>query len=169
MSDRSDIDFAKLIPELPAWNNGAGISVESWVGCSGSLDLAVGYSRLFWPEFTEYESCVFFAGFSIDSYRGFMEQCKGDRRSVETVMNHRHVFDYFSHNGGSASEAQIIYLGRILKEIWQTKLARDFPRRRFVVSFPEGPYKELIHYEISFWQAAAAEPLGGQAVAFEVR
>lgn len=111
MSDRSETDFAELIPELPTWNNGAGISVEGWTVCSGSFELAIGYSRLFWPDFTEYEGCIFFSNFSIDSYRGFMEQCKGDRCCVEALMNHRHVFDYFSHADGSATEAQIIYLG----------------------------------------------------------
>lgn len=162
MSDLSDIDFAKLIPELPTWNNGAGISVESWVGCCGNFELAIAYSRLFWPDFTEYEGCVFFSDFSVDSYRGFMEQCKGDRRCVETAMNHRHVFDYFSHAGGSATEAQVIYLGRMLREIWQAKLARDFPNRQFVVIFPEGPYEDLITYEVSFWQAPVAERRGTQ-------
>lgn len=153
MSNRSDIDFAELIPELPDWNNGRGISVEAWVGCSGSVELAVGYSRLFWPEFVEHEGCVFFADFSVESYRGFMQQCKGDRRRVEIVMNHRHVFSYFSHMGGSATEAQIIYLGRVLRDIWQAKLAHDFPDRTFVVSFPEDPSEDLTDYEVTFWQA----------------
>ena len=161
MSNQSAIDFAKLIAELPAWNNGAGISVESWIGCAGNFELAVGYSRLFWPDFVEHEDCVFFADFAVDSYRGFMDQCNGDRRRVETVMNHRHVFDYFSHAGGSATEAQIIYLGRVLKDIWQAKLMRDFPHRHFVVSFPEGPYEDLIDYEVSFWQGSTARRPGG--------
>ena len=39
--------YPELIPELPTWNNGAGISVEAWVGCSGNFELAIGYSRLF--------------------------------------------------------------------------------------------------------------------------
>ena len=160
MSDRNDIDFAKLIPELPAWNNGGGISVEAWVGCSGSFELAIGYSRLFWPDFVEHDGCVFFADVSAESYRGFFEQCKGDRRGVEAVLNHRHVFDYFSHAGGSATEEQIVYLGRVLKDVWETKLARDFPGRRFVVSFPEGPFDNLIDYEITFWQVPSADQPG---------
>lgn len=160
MSHRSDTDFAELIPELPDWNNGRGISVESWVACSGSFELAVGYSRLFWPEFVEHDGCVFFAGFSIESYRGFMEQCRGDRRRVETVMNHRHVFDHFSHANGSATAAQIIYLGRVLRDIWKTKLAHDFPDREFVVSFPEDPCEDLTDYEVTFWQVSAADRPG---------
>jgi hypothetical protein len=152
MTGRKDIDFSKLIPELSAWNDGAGISAEAWVGCVGSFELAVGYGRLFWPDFVEHEGCVFFADFSPDSYRGFMEYCKGDRQRVEAVMNHRHVFDYFSHSGGSATEEQVVYLGRVLRDVWQTKLARDFPGRRFIVRFDEGPFDDLGAYEVTFWQ-----------------
>lgn len=153
MSNDQPIDFTKLIPELPDWNNGAGISVEGWVACSGSFELAIGYSRLFWPDFVEHDGCVLFAGFSEEAYRGFKDQCGSDRQSLEAVLNHRHVFDYFSHYDGSATEAQILYLGRVLKDIWQAKLARDFPGRSFVVSFPEGPFEDLFEYEVTFWQA----------------
>jgi hypothetical protein len=41
--------------ELAAWNNGAGIDLESWTGCEGRFALAVGYAAIFWPEFVEFE------------------------------------------------------------------------------------------------------------------
>jgi len=41
-----------------------------------------------------------------------------------------------------------------LMDIWAAKLARDFPDRRFVVSFPEGPFEDLIEYQVTFRQAA---------------
>ena len=147
------VDFAKLIPELSLWNNGAGIGVRSWVGCAGNFELAIGYIALFWPDFVEFDDCVFFSDFSEKSYLAFKEKSGGNRRRVETVMNHRHIFDYFSHGGGKCSTEQILYLGRTLKKMWEIKLAADFPKRRFVVSFPEGPYDDLQDYEVSFWQA----------------
>jgi hypothetical protein len=156
----SPVDYSQLIPELPRWNNGAGIAVDSWIGCVGNFELAVGYSVLFWPDFTEFDGCVFFADFSEQSYRGFMQQCAGDRQSVEAVMNHRHVFDYFSHANGNASVEQLLYLGRLLKSILHTKLAADFPQRRFEVSFLEGPFEDLHDYEISFWQSPDVDPGG---------
>jgi len=42
---------ASMIQELSAWNNGKGIDLESWTGCSGNFKLAVGYSTIFWPKF----------------------------------------------------------------------------------------------------------------------
>ena len=41
--------------ELAAWNNGAGIDLESWVGCEGRFALAVGYAAIFWPVFVEFD------------------------------------------------------------------------------------------------------------------
>lgn len=40
-------DFSDLILELPRWNNGDGIDAESWIGCVGNYELAIGYSLIF--------------------------------------------------------------------------------------------------------------------------
>ena len=152
MPNPDPVDFAKLIPELTAWNNGSGISIEAWTGCVGNIELAIGYSQLFWPDFIEHDGCVLFADFSPQSYQAFLEQCEGDRRRVETVMNHRHVFDYFCDLSQSATHDQLIYIGRMLKEMWRAKLNLDFPARAFVFSFPEGPFEDVIDYEVTFWQ-----------------
>jgi hypothetical protein len=44
--------------ELQAWNNGAGVSLETWVSCMGNMKLAVAYSTLFWPRFKVLEDYV---------------------------------------------------------------------------------------------------------------
>jgi hypothetical protein len=118
----------------------------------GNFELAIGFSALFWPEFVEHDGCVLFAGISEESYRGFMEACRGDRRRVEMVMNHQHILDLFTNVSGSATAEQMVYLGRVFRDIWQTKLPRDFPQRKFVVSFEEGPFEDLVEYQITFWQ-----------------
>ena len=151
-ADDRNIDFTKLIPELQLWNNGQGIDIESWLSCVGSYEHAVAYGRLFWPEFTIHDGCVLFAGFNEESYRGFMESTNGHKRSVETVMNHRHILDLFPDVSEDPSEELIVYLGRLLKDMWAAKLARDFPERRIIVSFPEDPGDDLLDYEITFFQ-----------------
>lgn len=75
--------------ELAAW----GIDLESWVGCEGNFRLAVGYAAIFWPQFVAFEGYILRADFSVDSLRGFEAQQKGDRASVEAVMNHLHIAD----------------------------------------------------------------------------
>ena len=145
-------DLEKLIPELRKWNEGKGIDVESWIYCVGNYEHAIGYLSIFWPKFTFYEGCVFFHGFSVESYDGFMEQTAGNKKSVESAMNHRHILDFFQNVESEPTEQQIIYLGRILQEVWQSKLDRDFPDLKIIVSFPVHGIEDMLDYETTIFQ-----------------
>jgi hypothetical protein len=147
------VNYLDLIPELKAWNNGAGIDIDSWIGCEGNYEHLIGYGRIFWPEFLEHDDCVFFAErFTEENYRGFMEQTKGDKAAVEAVMNHQHITDIFYNAEPKPTREVVLYIGRLLKDVWQTKLNRDFPNRKITVSFPEEHQDDLLHYEVSFFQ-----------------
>lgn len=61
-------DFARLIPELPDWNDGRGIDRDSWLSGIGRFDHAVAYVTLFWPAFTLHDDCVLFADFRLQSF-----------------------------------------------------------------------------------------------------
>ena len=63
--------------DLAAWNNGAGIDLESWTGCEGRFALAVGYAAIFWPEFVEFEGYILRKGFSEDALKGFERRKEG--------------------------------------------------------------------------------------------
>jgi hypothetical protein len=117
-----------------------------------SFEHAIAYGELFWPDFAEHDGCILFAGFSEKSYQGFMEQTGGNRQAVEAVMNHRHIIDRFCRPELEPTQAQVVYLGRLLKEMWAAKLQRDFPTKRFVVSFPEEKLEDLLDYEVTFFQ-----------------
>jgi len=153
MSNRPEREFASLIPELKQWNNGAGISIESWIACVGDFEHAIGYGRMFWPEFVEYDGCVFHQGFSESAYES-CKQCCSDGERPEGVMNHWHLAEHFSayYDGTVPTEEQVVYLGRLLKEMWECKLKRDFPDKKFLVSFSEGSPDDLEGYEITFYQ-----------------
>jgi hypothetical protein len=150
------IDYAKLIPELPDWNNGKGIDVDSWIGCSGDFQLAVGYSTLFWPRFVELDGYVLREGFSTESLRSFQQQSSPSCRSVEAVMNHLHIAAIHYHDLSHCTADHALYLGRVLREIYQAKLAWQFPDRRFEVVFDESPREDVMAYEITFYQSDAA-------------
>ena len=151
-----------LIPELSGWNDGAGIDAEAWIGCIGNFELATGYSLIFWPSFVRFEGYVFREGFGEgglgeEGLRGFERQLNPDdlsmetiRVSVEAVMNHLHIADI--HSNVQPSESQLRYLGRVLKDIHEVKLTRDFPDLRFVVSFNDEPNLDLVDYQLTFWQ-----------------
>jgi hypothetical protein len=151
----SDVPLADLVPETRLWNDGRGIDLESWIGCDGDIEHAIGYGELFWPDFVEHNDCVLYAPFNKDSYLGFMQQTSGNRRAVESVMNHRHILDLFAISDNEPSREQVVYLGRLLKEMWTAKLKHEFPEKHFVVSFPEDENTELWDYEITFYQNRA--------------
>jgi hypothetical protein len=146
-------NFNSLAPELKQWNNRDGISVDAWLQCIGNYEHAVAYGTLFWPEFTLYKDCVFFAGFGVDSFNTWTEYTQGNKRSVEAVMNHQHITDLFPNEQSQPSRDMVIYLGRLLKSMWSAKLARDFPNREIIVDFSEEPYEDLLDYQITFYHS----------------
>ena len=151
-----------MLAELSAWNNGKGIDLESWVGCSGNFRLAVGYSTIFWPRFVSFENYILREGFNVESLREFEQQCKCDRRAVETVMNHLHVADIQHYGCDDITEERVVYIGKTLKQIYEAKLQWQFPDRPCEISFYEPEDREkLIEYEITFWQRDRETQLSG--------
>jgi hypothetical protein len=150
------VDFSTLIPEMSRWNNGRGIDIDAWTACSGTFDLAVGYSTVFWPSFVEFEQYVLRDGFSVESLRGFERCCSGDRKAIEAVMNHLHIVDLHHHMMEGVGRATIVYLGHTLREIYRAKLAWQFPQRRFEVLFDDSNFDDLTDYQITFFQSSEA-------------
>jgi hypothetical protein len=121
------------------------------------LPLFGAWRDVLWPDFGEHDGCVFCkkmdaAGEAV--YRDWMAQTGGDRRRVETVMNHHHIADLIGGVIESPSHDVVLAIGRLLRELWTAKLSRDFPDRKFVVSFSEDYSADVVDYEITFYQAA---------------
>jgi hypothetical protein len=146
----NDVDFSILIPELQKWNKGAGIDAGSWIESIGNFELAIGYSLIFWPRFVRFEGYVLREGFSKESLRGFERATVGGRPAIEAVMNHVHIADI--HSNAEPTELQLRYFGVVLRDIHEVKLKRDFPDRRFRVSFNDEPKLDSLNYELTFWQ-----------------
>ena len=151
-----------MLAELAAWNNGDGIDLESWVGCSGNFRLAVGYSTIFWPRFVLFEDYILREGFRIDSVRGFQRQCASDNSCVEAVMNHLHIAGIQYYGCEDITEERLVFIGKILKEVYEAKLRWQFPDRPCEVSFYEPEDRtDLDGFELTFWQKKHAAPQVG--------
>ena len=127
----------ELIPDMSNWNDGKGVHPRMWLQCMGNYELAIGYSQIFWPQFERFESYVLQPGFSLEMLRGYEKFFGGDRTKIEAEMNSVELYDL--HSTTSPNEAQLRFLGQVLKDCWDAKLNRDFPDMRFVVSFGEKP------------------------------
>lgn len=142
-----------MTASLQEWNNGSGIDLESWVGCSGNFSLAVGYTTLFWPEFTLFDGYILRADFSESSLRSFEAQNVGNRKTVEWVMNHLHLDSIHYLGCEDISQDKLIFLGDALKEIYEAKLKWQFPDHPCVVELYIPKDRESFSdYQISFWQ-----------------
>ena len=163
-----NFDFEKMIPELKDWDLnyqqaestkkilGREVRIEPidyWTSFNARFDYFVLYSRIIWPGFVEHDDCVFLAKeFSVESYDQWRK--KLNKTDTEAMLNHRHITDLFNNSEFKPNLDIVLYIGRYLKEVWTEKLKRDFPKRTFVVSFPEEPHtpNDLVSYEISFFQ-----------------
>jgi hypothetical protein len=145
-------DFSKLIPELPKWNNGAGIDVVSWIGCVGDFEKAIGYSTIFWPKFVEIVGFIVREGTTKDNIKSFEKQCGGERKQIESLINHLHIRDIQYWECPGSTPERLAYLGKVLKETYECKLKRDFPDRQLVVELTEGDSEDLDGFMITFYQ-----------------
>lgn len=131
-----------------------GPSADGWLFNFGNFNLAVGYTLVFWPKFVVIDDYVLRHGSTKESFLRFLEATKGDPVATQIVMNHVHISDLHFKE---INEMQARYLGRTLRAIYQAKLKVDFPDRTFVVTFNDEPGLDLLHYELTFWQASERE------------
>ncbi len=142
-------NFNQLIPEMNDWNNGKGIDIDSWIQCMANHKILVGCARILWPDFIEREGCIFLRR-DEGSYGEWLKRAKENRKIAEGTANHIHVLHLFATE--PPTRELLLYVGRLLKEIWQIKLNHDYPSRKIKVFFPEEGDLELIDYELTFFQ-----------------
>jgi hypothetical protein len=161
--------FKDLIPELTEHYRDVASPVKWFIYQNSSISIAIAHSTVFWPEFIEWNQGVFMrSSFSEESAQQWLNDLNSII-SVERLMNHIHITSLFAPYQGDPSEPQIVYLGRTLREIWKTKLSRDFPTKRFIVSFNEdlpsscGSDEEydLYDYQVTFVRSHLSPPLLG--------
>lgn len=143
---------AKLVPEIREWNEGGGIRIQDWISCVGSYEHAIGYCTLFWPKFVLHDGCLLRDGFTLENYEGFLVQTNRDKQAVESVMNHFHLTDLFPHKDDSPTKEQLIFLGRVLKEMWQAKVQSEFPELKVTVHFKEKNIEWPLDYMLTVYQ-----------------
>ncbi len=144
-----------LLPDLSAWNHGDGIDATNWLYAIATSDVAVAYSELFWPTFVEFEGYIFREGFTIEAVRSWEHAENSSRLLVESYVNTFDVGELFTLNNEEWSplvKLRAIHIGRVLAEVHEVKLKRDFPDRTFKVSFFDGSQEEDGEVSLSFWQ-----------------
>lgn len=144
-----------LVPELARWREtlGPGVRLEDWILHVGDVQFALGYLRLFWPSFVVHEGGVFLAlNFSLDNHQGWTEVYPNQPPAIERMLNHTPLRELFQNEARQEeiTAPQLHVLGQALQQIWQAKLAQEFPQKRFVVDYQRGAV--LADYALTFYQ-----------------
>ncbi|MFB7371983.1 hypothetical protein ACFC0D_19310 [Streptomyces sp. NPDC056222] len=128
------------LPQLLEWvvESDEEFHLQGFTSSTVSVAEAIALAALYRPEFVEYEGCVFL-GFKFD--RGgvdeWLENQSGDRRAVESVVNHVHLWDYFP----LTSDAEYAALASLAEEIaamWRNAVRDAFPGRKFEIAVSDG-------------------------------
>lgn len=144
-----------LVPELMEWKkcNDDSFSIEDWIAFQATPELMIGFASILWPEFIEINGGVFLKdGYSEDSFNNWFNHSEGNLISVQSVMNHCHVRDIFQNEKNTKpSIVQVEYLGKLLVDIWGTKLRRDFPHLNVEIELCDFDGEDEVSPSVSFW------------------
>lgn len=124
--------------EVQEWRDGFDVppgvleTVAHWVGFN---QLMVVLSML-WPTFLIVQGCVLLPWeYNQQSFEGWWDELSGDRRKIESSLNHLHLWDVFDPDEISAEG--LSYLGEVLAKTWSAALADRFPDRDFETHFTQ--------------------------------
>ena len=136
------------IPDFNLW---------SYLNLRGDHDLAAAFSKLFWPDFTEVDGCVFLAQqYDSETFKGWKERLGGNKSAIEGMINHVHISDLFLNSPKEVKDSKGLdeYIAKILMVCWKHALQEQFPGKQFVFSL-DGDYGYTD--SISFYQAEHGE------------
>ena len=135
MRDESLIDHLR---ELHAGADTGNFNVLDFVSAFGSPLYALAYSKLFWPDFVEFEGMIFLKESIGDEedrsrIRGALARFP-TRKEIEQSFNQFLIPDiFFSAGLGTTTDDENLYLAERLAEMWEARLARLFPDRKCAV------------------------------------
>ncbi|NMN07506.1 MULTISPECIES: hypothetical protein [unclassified Novosphingobium] len=138
-----------LLPDLQAWNDGRGVKPEDWLCAIARSDQAVAFTALFWPKIIVYKDYVLRHDFSVEKLRN-SETGGHTRAQIEAALNYNSLEAFF--RGGNEIEAiaqeRARYVCKIMVDMLDAKLRRDFPARRCKVEFVDNEDD----FAVTFWQ-----------------
>ncbi|MGK7900051.1 MAG: hypothetical protein AB4352_01305 [Hormoscilla sp.] len=135
VKQRTNLHADKL-PDFQQWKkvNNDDFSLWDYLFGVGSVELAIAFSKLFWPDTIEHEGGIFLSeAFDLQIYEQWKAKLGNDMTSIERVINHQHVDDILPGSQAVGME-NILYLGKAIAQMWQSRLKVLYPQRSFEVN-----------------------------------
>ncbi|MFB6722390.1 hypothetical protein ACFCV3_19595 [Kribbella sp. NPDC056345] len=127
------------LPQVDDWVADFGdFGFRTFVLANVSIAEACSVATLLSPDFIEYNGCVVLEFvFDTGGIDAWIERFEGDRKAVEGVVNHIHLWDLFKPKSETESVA-LVQLAQQMAISWKVAAASQFPGRDFVVESSDG-------------------------------
>ena len=126
---------AEQLTDFQQWKkaNDNDFSLWDYLFGSANIEIAIAFTKLFWPDFVEHEGGIFLSeAFDSQIYEQWKIELGNDVAAIEQVMNHQHIDDILP-GAENASTDNLLYLGQALAQMWESRLKSLYPQRRFQV------------------------------------
>lgn len=140
----------QLIKEYKEWKtvNGDQFTWWSFVNYKYDVVAALAFIKFFNPEIVEHDGCYFLKdSLSLTSYKGWKEEFKNDRTSIEKMINLYEPKDFFHINPVpddlENGQQLIIAFAEALREQWEVSLRSRYPDVKFIVELFEEDKSDL--------------------------
>lgn len=113
--------------------NGGDFSLWDYLFGVANVEVAIVFTKLFWPDFVEHEGGIFLSeAFNIQTYDRWKAQLGNDITSIERVMNHQHIDDILPGSDKVGAD-NLYYLGQAIAQMWESRLKLLYAHRNFQV------------------------------------
>jgi hypothetical protein len=135
------------------------ISLTNYAISELTPDLLIAVSKIFLPDFIEYEGGIFLADkLKPPMNDSWLKRYRNNMSEAELLINHIHLGEDWQSTGfvgktnaiASLSNQNLWYLGEVLVVTWKAALMAKFPERKFIV---QGNRDEQVgDFIITFYQ-----------------
>jgi hypothetical protein len=122
------------MPQAKNWTAEVGVfDLRAFILSNVSVAEAFSVVTLICPKFIEYRGCILLEFlFDEEGVNAWLGQLKGDRASVEAVVNHVHLWDFFAPASEAENEA-LQDFAALMAQSWRYSAQAQYPQRRFFV------------------------------------
>lgn len=135
----SSFDLGR-IEDIGRWMNhfDGKLSLVSYVAENVEVHQAAAVLMVLWPKFAQIDGCYVWLRSNEEdkleeSVQTWMKKCDNDRSTVESVVNHLHLWDMFDSNGDDEIESALEWMASVLEKSWACSLKEQFPDVAFNV------------------------------------
>jgi hypothetical protein len=148
--------------EFQQWKKANGDDFSIWDYLSGvaNVEMALAFTKLFWPDFIEHDEGIFLAeAFNQDIYEQWKAELGNDIAAIEQVMNHQHIDDLLP-GAESVGIDNLFSLGQVIQQMWKNRLKSCYPAQDFQVFCNKDEYTVVVTFcQTQFHENSPVKPL----------